>query len=98
MFRILGYLILISLISSGYYLFIFEYFNLSEKKFLESEIIKNEIVEDKNSFINSIFKKKYTSALMSDHVQRKKNNQKLLWTLYVLENWYNNQKNASPLF
>ena len=57
-----------------------------------------EIVQDKNSFINSIFKKKYTSALMSDHVQRKKNNQKLLWTLYVLENWYSNHKNATPLF
>ena len=47
MFRILKYLILISLISSGYYLFISEYSNLSERNFLEREIVKNEIVEDK---------------------------------------------------
>ena len=46
MFRILRYLILISLISSGYYLFLFEYFKLFEKNFLEKEIVKKEIVED----------------------------------------------------
>jgi len=40
-FRILRYLILISLISSGYYLFISEYFNLSEKKFLLQEYVFN---------------------------------------------------------
>ena len=51
MLIILRYLILISLISSGYYLFISEYFNLSEKKFLEKQIIKNEIVEDKKEII-----------------------------------------------
>ena len=51
MFRILRYLILIFLISSGYYLFISGYFNLSEKKFLEREVLKNEIVEDKKEII-----------------------------------------------
>ncbi len=51
MFRILRYLFLISLISSGYYLFIFEYFNLSNKNFLEKEIVKKEIVEDKKEII-----------------------------------------------
>ncbi len=51
MFRILRYLILISLISSGYYLFISEYFNISEKNFLEKEIVNNEIVEDKKEII-----------------------------------------------
>ena len=51
MFRILSYLILISLISSGYYLFISEYSNLSERNFLEREIVKNEIVEDKKGII-----------------------------------------------
>ena len=51
MFRILKYLILISLISSGYYLFISEYSNLSERNFLEREIVKNEIVEDKKEII-----------------------------------------------
>ena len=46
MFRILRYLILISLISSGYYLFIYEYLNISEKYIFEEEIIKKEKVED----------------------------------------------------
>ena len=51
MFRSLRYLILISLISSGYYLFIYEYINFSEKNFLEREIVKIEIVEDKKEII-----------------------------------------------
>ena len=51
MFRILRYLILISLISSGYYLFITEYLNISEKYIFEEEIIKKEIVEDKKEII-----------------------------------------------
>ena len=51
MFRILRYLILISLISSGYYLFISEYFQLSGKISLETEIVKKEIVEDKKEII-----------------------------------------------
>ena len=51
MFRILRYLILISLISSGYYLFISEYFHLSEKDSLETEIVKKEKVEDKKEII-----------------------------------------------
>ena len=51
MFRILRYLILISLISSGYYLFISEYLNISEKYIFEEEIIKKEIVEDKKEII-----------------------------------------------
>ncbi len=51
MFRILRYLILISLISLGYYLFISEYLNISEKYIFEEEIIKKEIVEDKKEII-----------------------------------------------
>ena len=51
MFRILRYLILICLISSGYYLFISEYLNISEKNIFEKEIIKKEIVEDKKEII-----------------------------------------------
>ena len=51
MFRILRYLILISLISSGYYLFISEYLNLSEKYIFEEKIIKKEIIEDKKEII-----------------------------------------------
>ncbi len=51
MFRILRYLIFISLISSGYYFYISEYFNLSKKDFLEKEIVKKEILEDKNEII-----------------------------------------------
>jgi len=45
-FKILRYLILISLISAGYYLFLSEYFNLPGKKFLNEDIIKKVIVED----------------------------------------------------
>ena len=51
MFRILRYLILISLISSGYYLFISEYLNISEKNIYKEEIVRKEIVEDKNETI-----------------------------------------------
>ena len=51
MFRILRYLIIISLISLGYYLFISEYLNISEKYIFEKEIIKKEIVEDKKEII-----------------------------------------------
>lgn len=51
MFRILRYLILISLISSGYYLFISEYSNISDKYIFEEEIVKKEIVEDKKEII-----------------------------------------------
>ena len=51
MFRILRYLILISLISSGYYLFISEYLNISKKYIFEEEIINKEIVEDKKEII-----------------------------------------------
>ncbi len=51
MFKILRYLIFVSLISSGYYLFIFEYLNISEKYIFEEEIIKKEIVEDKKEII-----------------------------------------------
>ncbi len=51
MFRILRYVILISLISSGYYLFISEYLNITEKYIFEEKIIKKEIAEDKKEII-----------------------------------------------
>ncbi len=51
MFRTLRYLTLIFLISSGYYLFISEYFNLSKTNFLEREIAKKEIKDDKKEII-----------------------------------------------
>ncbi len=51
MFKILRYLFLVSLISLGYYLFVSEYFNLSKKNFLEREIVKKKLVEDKNEII-----------------------------------------------
>ena len=51
MFRILRYLILVSLISLGYYLFISEYFNLSDKNLLEKKIVKKEIIEEKKEII-----------------------------------------------
>ena len=54
MFRILRYLILISLISSGYYLFISEFFHLSKKDSLETVIVKKEKVEAKKEIIQEI--------------------------------------------
>ncbi len=54
MIRILKYVILIFLISSGYYLFISEFFNLSEKNSLEKENINEEIVEDKKKIIQEV--------------------------------------------
>jgi len=50
-FRILRYFILISLISSGYNLFISEYSKLTKQNFLEEEIETKEIVEDKKEII-----------------------------------------------
>ena len=47
MLNILKYLILITSISAGYYLFIFEYTSLSNKNFLEKEIVTKVIAEDK---------------------------------------------------
>ena len=41
---------------------------------------------------NSVFEKKYTSNLMKSHLERKKDNRKLLWTLFVLENWLKNNQ------
>ncbi len=51
MFTIIRYPILITLISSGYYLFISEYFNMLDKSFLEKEILKKKIIENKEEII-----------------------------------------------
>ena len=51
MFTIIRYPILITLISSGYYLFISEYFNMLDKSFLEKEILKKKIIEKKEKII-----------------------------------------------
>ena len=51
MFKILRYLILISLISSGYYLFFSEYLNISGEYIFEEEIIKKEVLDDKKEII-----------------------------------------------
>ena len=51
MFRIFRYLTLITLISSGYYLFISQYSNLLDKKFIEQEFVKKEYIEDKKEII-----------------------------------------------
>ena len=49
-----------------------------------------EIIRDPNSYVNTIFEKSYTNYLMENHLQKKQNNGKMLWTLFTLENWYNN--------
>ena len=51
------------------------------------------ICGNKKSHIDKyIFDKKYTSSLMENHFNRKKDNRKLLWTLFVLENWLKNNQ------
>ena len=62
MFRVLRYLILISFISSGYYLFFFEYFYSLDKNFLEKKIVKKEIVEDKKEIIQEKEKEEEKAA------------------------------------
>ncbi len=61
MFRILRYLILITLISIGYNLFISEYINLSDKRFLDKEVAKKEIVANKKEIIQE--KKEVVTSL-----------------------------------
>jgi len=61
-FRVLRYLILISFISSGYYLFFFEYFYSLDKNFLEKKIVKKEIVEDKKEIIQEKEKEEEKAA------------------------------------
>ena len=57
-----------------------------------------EILLDPNSFVNSIFEKKYTNQLMENHFQKNQNNGKMLWTLFTLENWYNNNDYTDERF
>ena len=70
MFRILRYLILISLISSGYYLFISEYLNISEKYIFEEEIIKKEIVEDKKEIIQEKKEEEVTTPNIKKNIDK----------------------------
>ena len=72
MFRILRYLILISLISSGYYLFISEYFNISGKYIFEEEIIKKEIVEDKKEIIQEKKEEEVATPNMQKNIDKEK--------------------------
>ena len=69
MFRTLRYLTLIFLISSGYYLFISEYFNLSKTNFLEREIVKKEIKDDKKEIIQEI-KEAVPSASIKKNIDK----------------------------
>ena len=56
MLRAFRYLILLILISAGYYFFISEYSSLSEKDFLEKEIVRKDIVEDDEEIVQEIKK------------------------------------------
>lgn len=51
MFRILRYLILIVFISVGYYFFISEYLKLFDNEYLDKEVVKKEILEEKKEII-----------------------------------------------
>jgi len=71
-FRILRYLILISLISSGYYFFLFGYFDLSEKNFLQKEIIKKQITEGEEEIIQEIKKENITLHNIKKNIDKAK--------------------------
>jgi len=70
-FRILRYFILISLISSGYYFFISEYLKISKNFFLEKEIVKKEIVEEKKETIQEK-KEEATSTNFKKNIDKEK--------------------------
>ena len=97
MFKILRYLILISLISAGYYLFLSEYFNLSDKKFLNEDIIKKVIVEDRKKIQEK--KENITSPKIKKNIYTEKYIQKKIKILKgdtfvsILENLNFEQKN-----
>jgi len=71
----------------GFGIPIAEWFNTILKDQL-TDIIKN-----KNSYIHNIFKPSYTNKIMQNHFDKKNDNRKLLWTLFVLENWNQNRTN-----
>jgi asparagine synthase (glutamine-hydrolysing) len=47
----------------------------------------NDIIVDPQSYINTYFNQTINSQLLDDHLIQKVDNRKLLWTLFVLENW-----------
>ena len=49
-----------------------------------------ELISNPNSFINTYFNQQYNYKLLDDHLKCKVDNRKLLWTLFVLENWLKN--------
>ena len=55
---------------------------------LKKEI--NDIIVCPQSFINTYFNQEITSRIFEDHLTQKADNRKLLWTLFVLENWLKN--------
>ena len=58
--------------------------------YLKSDI--QDMAHNSNSFINSIFDKKYNISLVNDHLERKVDNRKKIWTLFVLESWSKENK------
>ena len=57
---------------------------------LKEQII--DIIEDDKSYINTLFNKNYNIQLLNSHLNKKLDNRKLLWTLFVLENWLRTNK------
>jgi len=91
----LRYLILISLISSGYYLFIFEYLKISGKNIYKEEIVRKEIVADnlKDGFDPAEvegfeeFNKKYDEPAINHDEQLEKFKQRELEEKKALEEY-----------
>ena len=57
--------------------------------FLKSEL--KDIIRNPNSFIHNFFSMSFTNKMMENHFEKKYDNRKLLWTLFVIENWKNNE-------
>jgi asparagine synthase (glutamine-hydrolysing) len=57
--------------------------------FLKSEL--EDIIRNPNSFIHNFFSMSFTNKIMKNHFQQKYDNRKLLWTLFVIENWKNHE-------
>lgn len=58
--------------------------------FLKSEL--KDIIKNPNSFIHNFFSMSFTRKIMKNHFEKKYDNRKLLWTLFVIENWKNHSK------
>ena len=53
---------------------------------LKEQIHDTLLLKQSNSI--NYFNKKYINQILIDHINKKKDNRKLIWTLFILENWF----------